>query len=398
MGVILGVVSAIFALAAALATAANITNSLLAQIALGVAIAGAVAFVIGTVRYLLSQRTPKNELRAGQELAVGKFRRSPGGSFSLRLQEGGKLVVIRTGEDKPRWATDTAGTSPKYLTMQKDGNLVLYGRDGSRLWATETDGQGGTRLVIQEDGNLVLRTDGGRAIWASDKAELRAGEELTAGQALRSPGSPGERFRLDLQEDGKLVVLRTDEGKTVWQTDTAGTGANRLVMQHDGNLVLYARDGTPLWTTETDGQGGTRLVIQGDGNLVLRTDEGRAIWASNKAELRAGEKLTVGQGLASPGSPRERFRLDLQEDGNLVVIRTDKGETIWQSGTAGEGAKYLAMQQDGNLVLYAGDGTPLWATDTDGQRGTRVVIQGDGNLVLRTDEGKSIWQSKASPA
>ena len=292
MGVILGVVSAVFALAAALATAANITNSLLAQIALGVAIAGAVTFVIGTVRYLLSRRTPKNELRAGQRLAVGESRRSPNGKFSLSLQRSGELVVISTGQGVRRWQVDTTGSGqecPKYLAVQKDGNLVLYARDDTRLWATETDGQGGTRLIMQNDGNLILRTDGGTAIWATDKAELRVGEVLMVGQGLRSPGWPGERFRLDLQEDGNLAVIRTDGAETIWQSGTAGKGANRLVMQKDGNLVLYARDGEPLWATETDGQGGTWLVIQGDSNLVLRTDEGRAVWASNKAVLRAGE-------------------------------------------------------------------------------------------------------------
>ena len=398
MGVILGVVTAIFALAAVLATAANVTNSLLAQIALGLTIVGAIALAIRGVQYLLSQRTPRNELRAGQKLAVGESRRSPDGSFRLCFQEGGELAVIRPGQAKPRWQTDTAGTGPEYLTVQKDGNLVLYALDGTRLWATETDGQGGTRLVLQDDGNLTLRTDAGSAIWASDKAELRVGEELTVGQGLRSPGSPDERFRLDLQAGG-LAVVRTDGGETIWQASTTtGNSASRLAMQKDGNLVLYARDGEPLWATETDGQGGTWLVIQGDGNLVLRTDGGRAVWASNKAELRTGEKLTAGQGLRSPGSPRERFRLDLQKGGNLAVIRTDGGETIWQTGTAGDGAEYLTMQKDGNLVLYAGDGTPLWATGTDGQGGARVVIQSDGNLVLRTDEGKSIWQSNASPA
>jgi hypothetical protein len=292
MGVILGVVSAIFALAAALATAANITNSVLAQIALGVAIAGAIAFVIGTARYLWSQKTPKNELRAGQKLAVGESRRSPNDKFSLSLQDDGKLVVISTDQDERRWQVDTTGPGrecPRYLTVQKDGNLVLYADHETRLWATDTDGQGGTRLVMQNDGNLILRTDGGSAIWATDKAELRVGEVLTVGQSLRSRGWPGERFRLDLQENGDLAIIHTDKKETLWKSGTKGKDANCLVMQKDGNLVLYARDGEPLWATETDGQGGTWLVIQGDGNLVLRTDEGRAVWASDTAVLRTEE-------------------------------------------------------------------------------------------------------------
>lgn len=173
MVIMLGVASAIFALAAVFATAATVTNGLgdpLVQVALGLAIGGVVTFVIAISKYLWSQRTPKNELRAGQKLAVGRSRRSPGGSFTLDLQEDGKLVVIRTDEDKPIWQTDTARTSANRLAMPKDGNLVLYARDGTPHWATETDGQGGTRLVMQGDGNLVIRTDEGKRIWQSNTA------------------------------------------------------------------------------------------------------------------------------------------------------------------------------------------------------------------------------------
>jgi hypothetical protein len=40
-------------------------------------------------------------------------------------------------------------------------------------------------------------------------------------------------------------------------------------MQGDGNLVLYDYAGHPRWASGTDGHHGARLVLQCDGNLVI---------------------------------------------------------------------------------------------------------------------------------
>lgn len=45
-----------------------------------------------------------------------------------------------------------------------------------------------------------------------------------------------------------------------------------------------------------------------------------------------------------------------------VMYSTEDDEAIWHSNTAGRDNVILAMQNDGNLVLYRGD--PVWATST----------------------------------
>jgi hypothetical protein len=53
------------------------------------------------------------------------------------------------------------------------------------------------------------------------------------------------------------------------------------------------------------------------------------------------------------------------------------------TGTDGAGdTTYLAMQEDGNVVLQRGD-VLLGATDTHGGSGRRLVLRDDGRLVLR---------------
>jgi hypothetical protein len=46
-------------------------------------------------------------------------------------------------------------------------------------------------------------------------------------------------------------------------------GTARLIMQGDGNLVLYNHNGKALWSSGTFGNVGDRLEVQTDGNLVV---------------------------------------------------------------------------------------------------------------------------------
>ena len=40
-------------------------------------------------------------------------------------------------------------------------------------------------------------------------------------------------------------------------------------MQGDGNLVLYTKEGHVAWSPLIQNRGGNRLVVQSDGNLVV---------------------------------------------------------------------------------------------------------------------------------
>ncbi|WP_394837342.1 hypothetical protein LVJ94_10585 [Pendulispora rubella] len=87
-----------------------------------------------------------------------------------------------------------------------------------------------------------------------------------------------------------------------------------LIMQSDGNLVLY-QGNTALWASGTAGQPSYGAYMQGDGNLVIYSGLPRALWAS---------------------------------------------------GTAGNPGAYLQVQNDGNVVIYRSDHVPIWATNTSG--------------------------------
>ncbi len=105
---------------------------------------------------------------------------------------------------------------------------------------------------------------------------------------------------------------------TVFPVDWACSNAKgTLIMQGDGNLVIYSEVGRPLWATGTAGHPGARAVFQSDGNLVIYNPSGTPLWASNTAGTAAGGYATF------------------HGDGNFV-ISTAAGYPVWASNTFGE--------------------------------------------------------------
>ncbi|MFC4498076.1 MULTISPECIES: protein kinase domain-containing protein [Streptomyces] len=96
--------------------------------------------------------------------------------------------------------------------------------------------------------------------------ELATGESVVAGD--RS---------LIMQEDGNLVVYDQDH-KARWAAMTGGEG-NSARFQADGNLVVYNSGGQPLWASQTNGHPGAVLVFQADGNVVIKSGD-TALWAT----------------------------------------------------------------------------------------------------------------------
>jgi hypothetical protein len=51
------------------------------------------------------------------------------------------------------------------------------------------------------------------------------------------------------------------------------------------------------------------------------------------------------------------------------------------------------MQTDGNFVVYQGT-KPLWSTSTGGHPGASLAVQDDGNLVVYGKDKKVLWASR----
>jgi hypothetical protein len=109
--------------------------------------------------------------------------------------------------------------------------------------------------------------------------QINGGSVLGQNQYLGVGGtlySPDNTSRLVLQGDGNLVLYRTPDNFVFWASDTNGSGAVKAVMQYDGNLVLQRADGSAVRASATDGRPGASLRVSG--SSVLIDAYGTTVW------------------------------------------------------------------------------------------------------------------------
>jgi|SRR5215208_3232102 hypothetical protein len=138
---------------------------------------------------------------------------------------------------------------------------------------------------------------------------LNPGDQLTIGQQLQSGNG---LYALVMQQDGNLVLyegITTPPWRPVWATNTNNQQSVsrpvRAVMQQDGNFVLYSAQNNPVWAVGTAQNVGTtivpgsRLVLQNNRNLILRSPQNTRVWASN-TRLRGTDAETPGEPTPEP--------------------------------------------------------------------------------------------------
>lgn len=85
------------------------------------------------------------------------------------------------------------------------------------------------------------------------------------------PRRLSQRVRLVMQSDGNLVLYALAKpgitGRTCWASNTVGRGT-RAVYQGDGNFVVY-NGNTPTWASNTVGDGGSTVDINWTGKLYV---------------------------------------------------------------------------------------------------------------------------------
>jgi hypothetical protein len=148
-------------------------------------------------------------------------------------------------------------------TPASDGSSIMNGGTCGVYW--------GGFSYYDQVGMQVLytTTPGGTDV-------LNPGEELLQNESLTS--SDG-RFTLIMQGDGNLVIYYYNT--PLWASNTCcNANINRCAMQGDGNLVLYDVFWNAHWASNTSGYPGGYLIMQNDGNLVIYQN-GVPRWASN---------------------------------------------------------------------------------------------------------------------
>lgn len=226
-----------------------------------------------------------SRMNAGATLDMAHSLQSPSGQHLIVVNSylGAAFGLVLTGYTGDPIVLSQTGSSSAVtnkLTMQSDGNLVLYTTANGvtkATFQTRTSGKPGAYAVLQDDRNLVVYSSAGKPLWASNTAMTNASSYyLDAGNnegGYLDPGwylqSANRKYKLTMQTDGNLVLYSSN--KAIWTSATNGNRNAEAVLQSDGNFVVYSAAGKALWNTRTSRNvvGANVLTLQNDGNLVM---------------------------------------------------------------------------------------------------------------------------------
>ncbi|MGW7104395.1 hypothetical protein [Streptomyces sp. NPDC054883] len=232
-------------------------------------------------------------------------------------------------------------------------------------------------------------------------ATIYPGQRLESGARLEDKVSTTE---LVMQADGNLVLyaLGNPGGYKLplWNSGTYGNPGAYATMQADGNFVVYrqggsAQTGGGIWHTATygTGTGSVQASLLG-GDFVV---EGRSAshWSTRSPERQAwfcSEFATAAEGWWTGNwAQSATVWLVLQQDNNLVMYRKSDGKAIWQSGSYGGNYRVtlqMAPKDRGDLTLVEeGRSTVRWRSGTAGNDGAYALLQDDGNFVVYKKDG-----------
>jgi len=163
--------------------------------------------------------------------------------------------------DKCKW---NFGPEPYYTPNGALANVHLGSRDFfiQELWVNAKTGYCALNLGDPAHGDTINDT-----------------EALYPGQSIQSRSG---RYSLVLQGDGNLVLYESG-GKALWSSHTAGQPTVFANVQ-DGNLVIYAGGLKPIWASHTSKNPRSHLTMQDDGNAVIYRPDHSVVWATNTVQ------------------------------------------------------------------------------------------------------------------
>ena len=206
-------------------------------------------------------------------------------------------------------------------------------------------------------------------------------------------------------------MYRNADGRVFWAQDNQGKLTGEAILMN-GQFYLYGYGGNEVWNLQPRNAGfewpvsgddarddrlsyADRLVMQEDGNLVLYNANDNDLFASATAVAMvaapaARDRLAPGQGLyatESITSSNGLYEFVHHSDGRLVLRRTVDGKEYWSQGDAGILSGAIELQADGELRQTAPGGGEAWRTGP----GSVLIMQDDANLVLYDAQWSAVW-------
>jgi hypothetical protein len=118
-------------------------------------------------------------------------------------------------------------------------------------------------------------------------------------------------------------------------------------------------------------------------------------WPGKANLVNTSSKLTTSEVLLANDyiqSPNKQFYLALQEDGNVVIYNVN-GKVIWSTGTNNKGGDVLRLQSDGNLCLYKKTTQFVWGTMTQGHLDVIMSLDDNGIMHIKSSTGVELYKT-----
>jgi hypothetical protein len=383
--------------------------------------------------------TSPSTLGAGSYLEPGACLLSPDHDYEVTMQADGNLVLYYEPSGSALWASNT-GVQGSYATLQTDGNLIVNSSSGLH-WDAGSSAIS-SALALQDDGNLIVYgLSGAGAVfpaWSTGTqgnrgAELTPGQTLTSGQYLQSPN---DQYQLQMGPDGVLVLVMmkpypNDASPNgtyqcpIWTAPaqsistssyvTTPVPSSYAVFQTTGNFVVYPPTSTnavsaDIWQAGTYGKSVGSLVLQNDGNLVMYAPGGgSAIWSSGTNTNR-GNIWCTGEVLQGSTSKATDLTNGNGNGSSMNPATDDSTQTIWS--LVGGTTFKLTMQGDCDLVLTRITGSTAkveWSSKSDHDTTAAsskyancyAILLSNGQVqVVAPNDGSSgtvMWKSEKNP-
>jgi len=210
---------------------------------------------------------------------------------NVKLQNDGNLVIYGSN-GKALWASNTytKGSGPYSLKMHDNGNLVVYDVNNEQIWQSGTTdkGDGPYRVNLDESCAMNINDSNNTKLWSVDESKAEKQKQGSCSSSINyglcENKISSSTADLIMQDDGNLVVY-DKQGNFKWASGSngKGTGPYRLMMQTDGNLVIYDKNNVATWATGTNGKGGEgpyKLAVTDDKNVVMSSNSNNRIWSS----------------------------------------------------------------------------------------------------------------------
>ncbi|MEQ1544026.1 outer membrane protein assembly factor BamB [Methyloglobulus sp.] len=235
--------------------------------------------------------------------------------------------------------------------------IALSAENGSVLWKTPVSSEVMSVPVVAS-GIAIIRTTDGSVIALNEKTgqKVWSYEHNVPALTVRGTGTPLiiEDTLIEGYDNGKLMALRLEDGKYVWESSvTIPKGRSEVERLVDIDVDPIESRGV-IYTASYNGGSAAVSILDGD-----------VLWRN--------EAVSSHTGL----SQDEQYLYISNSDGHVLQLDKRTGSSLWEQKDLHGRRLTSPVAYQGNVVVGDVEGYVHWLSSTDGRQLARVQVAGD---------------------